>query len=68
MLSKRVAAVDKHRCVACGACTKVCPKGAVTVRYGCYGEVDGQLCVGCGKCARECPADCITLVDREVRA
>lgn len=34
MLSKKLAAVDKTRCVACGVCENTCPLGAVKVRRG----------------------------------
>ena len=51
MLSKKLAAVDKTRCVACGVCETACPLGAVTVRRGCYAAVEAERCVGCGKCA-----------------
>ena len=67
MLSKRVAAVDDRRCVACGACGGVCPRQAVQVYRGCYARVDAQRCVGCGKCAKVCPADCISIKEREVQ-
>ena len=33
MLSKKLAAVDKARCVACGVCENNCPLGAVMVLY-----------------------------------
>ena len=68
MLSKRVAEVDRSRCVACGACAKECPRGAVAVRRGCFAAVEPLQCVGCGKCAKICPANCITLRDREALA
>lgn len=64
MLSKKYAEVDKDRCVACGACMKACPKGALQVWKGCYAKVNEELCVGCGKCTKTCPADCITLKER----
>ncbi len=64
--SKRYARPDGGRCVACGACVKECPRGAVRVDRGCEALVDPELCVGCGRCARVCPADCISLVAREV--
>ncbi len=32
MLSKKLAAIDKTRCVACGVCENTCPLGAVKVR------------------------------------
>lgn len=54
MLSKKYAQVDRDRCVACGACTKSCPKEALQVWKGCYAAVNEQLCVGCGKCAKTC--------------
>ena len=68
MLSKRVAEVDRSQCVACGACTRECPRAAVAVHRGCFAAVDPVRCVGCGKCARVCPADCITLMEREGQA
>ena len=65
MASKKVANVDKSVCVACGACTKVCPKAAIAVIRGCYAQVDPKLCVGCGLCSRTCPASCIEIIERE---
>ena len=32
MLSKKLAAIDKTRCDACGVCENTCPLGAVKVR------------------------------------
>ena len=52
MLSKKLAAVDRTRCVACGVCENTCPLGAVNVHRGCYAA-------GCGKCAKLCPVGCI---------
>ncbi len=65
MLSKKVAKVDQDRCVACGACIKACPKGAISVWKGCYAEVESELCAGCGLCAKTCPAGCIAVKERE---
>ena len=59
MLSKKLAAVDRTRCVACGVCENTCPLGAVKVRRGCYAAVEAEQCVGCGKCAKLCPVGCI---------
>ena len=65
MLSKRLAAVDTMRCVACGVCENTCPLGAVKVRRGCYAAVEEERCVGCGKCARLCPVGCIEVKARD---
>ena len=46
MLSKRLAAVDMTRCVACGVCENPCPLGAVKVSRGCYAAVEAERCVG----------------------
>ena len=55
MLSKKLATVDKTRCVACGVCKNTCPLEAVNVHRGCYAAVKAERCVGCGKCAKLCP-------------
>ena len=64
MASKNCATVNDKRCVACGACTKVCPRGAIRISHGCYAVVDKELCVGCGICAKTCPADGILVKER----
>ena len=51
-MAKRVASIDKKRCVACGVCENTCPLAAVKVHRGCYAVVEEAVCVGCGKCAR----------------
>lgn len=61
---KKAAVVDQNICVACGACMKACPKGAISIYRGCYAAVEKDDCVGCGLCARTCPAGCITLRER----
>ncbi len=59
--AKRYAVPDRQLCAACGACTAVCPRGAITVWKGSYSVVDEALCVGCGRCAKECPASVIRI-------
>ena len=61
---RKLAYVDAKVCVACGACAKACPKGAVSIWKGCYAKVDAEKCVGCGLCAKTCPAGCIETVER----
>lgn len=64
MASRKIAQVDRSRCVACGACTKVCPREAISVWRGCYAVVDPEVCIGCGKCGKTCPAGCIQPKER----
>ncbi len=62
---KRYAIVDTSLCVACGACAKICPRGAIELPDGVYAKVDRKKCVGCSLCAKTCPASVITMMERE---
>lgn len=59
MAVKRKARIPRKKCVSCGSCLEVCPRGAIFIFHGCYAQVDTSLCVGCGLCSRECPAGII---------
>lgn len=61
---KKKATVNTSVCVACGACMKVCPRGAIRIYRGCYAVVEEVKCVGCGLCGRTCPAESIALTER----
>ena len=61
---RKIAVVDKTVCVACGACTKACPKDAVSIYRGCHAQVDADKCISCGLCAKTCPAGCIAVMER----
>ena len=50
MTPKKLAHVDRKRCVSCGTCVQVCPRAAITVWHGCYAVVDCARCIGCGTC------------------
>lgn len=67
MASKRYAQAGEF-CVACGACSKVCPMSAIEIWKGVIAKVDKDKCVGCGKCVKECPAGTMELWNREDRA
>lgn len=57
--------LSPSRCIKCGACTDVCPKGGITV-----GEegptIDFTACEACGACAEVCYAKAITPVATEM--
>lgn len=61
---KKKAVVNTGVCVACGACMKICPRGAISIFRGCFAAVDEAKCVGCGLCGKTCPAGCIELAER----
>lgn len=53
------ACVKKDECLGCGACTGVCPVGAVTLGEDGKATVDESLCIDCGACAATCPVGAI---------
>lgn len=59
-------AVVGPRCVACGACAKVCPREAISVKGGVRAAVDRDRCIGCGLCVKTCPAGIIQKVERSL--
>ncbi|HEX15555.1 MAG: (Fe-S)-binding protein [Deltaproteobacteria bacterium] len=47
---------DEQRCVHCGACTAVCPTGALSIKRDDMEVVfDPERCVACEQCLRACP-------------
>ena len=54
--------MDEEACVHCGACTAVCPTGALHIEgEERKVELDRQKCVACGNCVTACPVQCIDL-------
>lgn len=53
--------VVTEKCVACGDCEAICPKGAVQVREV-RAVVDDSKCIRCFCCHEVCPEDAIELV------
>lgn len=49
------------KCIACGRCQTICPKGAIKV-VGKKARVDYTLCIRCYCCHEICPEDAIDLV------
>ena len=50
--------VDKEKCVACGACARICAHDAPNLVDGTM-FVDWNKCAGCGRCIDTCPVDAI---------
>jgi len=51
-------------CIRCGACTRACPRGALSAGVG-PPRLDRSRCDACGACAEVCVADGIERVGRE---
>lgn len=52
--------IDKELCVGCGACTGVCPFGALSL--GSDGKAEAsEACTACGSCVEACPVKAIKL-------
>ncbi|MBE0466382.1 MAG: 4Fe-4S binding protein [Candidatus Desulforudis sp.] len=46
----------EDRCISCGACTAICPTGALYIeRPAMAVHFDGEKCVVCQMCTRACP-------------
>ena len=54
------AKVDQSVCLGCGACTGVCPSGAINLNGEGKAEVTEDVCVDCGACVGTCPAGAIS--------
>ncbi len=47
---------DDERCFQCGACTGVCPVGALSIRRPDMAVIfDAEKCTGCSQCVLICP-------------
>ena len=53
---------DSDKCVDCGACTGVCPTGALfLMRPAMTVDLDPEKCVACGECVKACPVRAMAL-------
>ena len=54
----------EDKCIHCGACTSVCPSGALVMNKQSWElEFDMDKCLLCGHCVRACPARAIKSFD-----
>ena len=57
LIKRKQLAVNKDRCIGCGACVSVCPHGVNAVENGKV-MVEFDLCTACGACTHGCPPQC----------
>ena len=58
--------VDVDLCTECGACSKVCPTGAINPEKP--KKLDKKKCIGCLKCVRSCPQKARYVSERKQNA
>ncbi|MFH0748875.1 MAG: NADH-ubiquinone oxidoreductase-F iron-sulfur binding region domain-containing protein [Candidatus Bathyarchaeota archaeon] len=47
--------IDPKKCIACGACKRICPSGAVQGEPKQFHSIRQELCIKCGACYEACP-------------
>ena len=57
--------VREKKCIACGACQRICAHDAPTLNSDKKMFIDHDKCVGCGRCLGICPTDAIRPADDE---
>lgn len=53
-----------EKCIGCGACFRLCPRGAHTDDKGRH-VIDREKCAVCGSCTAECYAGALEIIGRE---
>ncbi len=49
-------AIDKEKCIGCGACADQCPVECISEADGKF-QIDADQCISCGNCASVCPVE-----------
>ena len=58
---------EPNKCIGCGACAAVCPRGAHSFSSGSH-LLDRSVCSACGNCAGACPTQALTLCGKSLSA
>ena len=64
--NQRRVKIDGKICKGCGVCSKICPTGAIMMKYDkegeLYAEVDYDKCIFCFKCHTACPYKVVDII------
>lgn len=61
---------DDEKCFQCGACTGICPAGALAIKRPEMAVLfDPELCTACGLCVQVCPVRAMEIcLDRDIKS
>jgi nitroreductase/NAD-dependent dihydropyrimidine dehydrogenase PreA subunit len=51
--------VDRNKCISCGACSYVCPRGIIYMDGEWPVSQDESFCIACGHCVAACPNEAL---------
>jgi len=57
----------EDRCIGCGACSTICPSGAIQIKNG-IPVTEKEKCILCGKCIEKCPALAREMIGKKITA
>ena len=57
----------EDRCIGCGACSTICPSGAIQIKNG-IPVTEKEKCILCGKCIEKCPALAREMIGKKMTA
>ena len=66
-LSRQEIVFWEDRCIGCGACSTICPSGAIQIKNG-IPVTEKEKCILCGKCIEKCPALAREMIGKKITA